>query len=310
MKLAVSISLGPPSRDYRVVVEPPGGPQVELIRLGTAGDIARAAGLIRHFDGRADAIGLGGVNLAYALGRRRWPIPAGVYLASQARRTPVVDGSGFKEAIEPDLVRELATEHGVDFRGATALVTSVLDRYPLARALAQHGARVLAGDPLFALRIPLALPLPAFEAAAVVTMPALRHLPLSFLYPHAERPAGRKARVSRWVSALVGRARVVAGDFHLLQRFGELDLSGKVVIASTVSDDDVARLLGRGAALVAAAVPALAGRSPAANAMDAVLVAWAGPSPSRPAPGEADDYCRGAWRALALRPRVDHGQPR
>jgi hypothetical protein len=317
VRLAVSISLGSLSRDYRVLVSPPGGPRVELRRIGTGGDIERAAALVRDYDGRADAIGLGGVNLAFCIGRRRWAFPAGQYLLSQARRTPVVDGAGFKEAIEPDIVRKLAQSRGVSFAGTTALVTSVLDRYPLAHALSQAGAFVLAGDPLFALRVPLALPLGAFAAAATLTMPALRHLPLRFLYPRgdelrAAEQAGqpgmgraqprRERRAPWWLAAWVRRAQVVAGDFHLLARFGRLDLGGKVVITSALDDADVAWLFGCGAALVATATPRLERCSPAANAMEALLVACIG---LPPAAGDRPAGLRRAWRELGLQPYVE-----
>jgi hypothetical protein len=304
VRLAVSISLGSLSRDYRVLVSPPGGPRVELRRIGTGGDIERAAALVRDYDGRADAIGLGGVNLAFCIGRRRWAFPAGQYLLSQARRTPVVDGAGFKEAIEPDIVRKLAQSRGVTFAGTTALVTSVLDRYPLAHALSQAGAFVLAGDPLFALRVPLALPLPGFAAAATLTMPALRHLPLRFLYPRGDeraRPRGER-RAPWWLAAWVRRAQVVAGDFHLLARFGRLDLGGKVVIASALDDADVAWLFDCGAALVATAAPWLERCSPAANALEALLVACNGLAP---AAGDRPAGLRRAWRELGLQPYVE-----
>jgi len=302
VRLAVSISLGSLSRDYRVLVSPPGGPRVELRRIGTGGDLGRAAALMRDYDGRADAIGLGGVNLAFCIGRRRWAFPAGQYLLSQARRTPVIDGAGFKEAIEPDIVRELAQSHGVSFAGTTALVTSVLDRYPLAHALSQAGAFVLAGDPLFALRVPLALPLGAFAAAATLTMPALRHLPLRFLYPWGDELRGRgERRAPWWLAAWVRRAQVVAGDFHLLARFGRLDLGGKVVIASALDDADVAWLFDCGAALVATATPRLERCSPAANAIEALLACIGLP----PAAGGRPAGLRRAWRELGLQPYVE-----
>ena len=62
MKRAVSISLGSSKRDKRVQLELL-GELVVIERIGTDGDMERAAQLYRELDGQVDAFGVGGADL-------------------------------------------------------------------------------------------------------------------------------------------------------------------------------------------------------------------------------------------------------
>lgn len=272
----VSVSLGSRARDHEVEVEV-GGRRFLVRRTGTDGDVAAAARLIRALDGRVAAIGLGGINLALVLGDRRYPLPQGVHLAAQARTTPVADGSRWKAVVEPAAVTVLA-RRGLPLAGRTALVSSVLDRDPLARALQRNGCRVMAGDALYALRLPIPFPsLGAFSVAARLTVPFLRHLPIQSLYPlgrRQERAAGAPSGLFRGIDLL-------AGDFHLVRRRLPDDLRGKAIIASTFTPADLDLLSRRGLTRVAALAPPLGGRGLGANVWEAMVAAAAGRRPDR-----------------------------
>lgn len=271
MLRVVSVSLGSARRDFDARVEV-GGRLFHVQRVGANGDAALAARWMRELDGRVDALGLGGVNMALAAGGRRYPLALGRQLAAQAPRTPVVDGCAWKGVVEPLAVARLV-RGGFPLPGATVVVASVLDRYPLARALAAHGCRVLAGDAYFALGLPILFPsLRAFEAAALLTAPVLTRLPLPWLYP-----LGRSQdRAPAGAEPLLTRVGVLAGDFHLLRRRLPHDLGKKAVLASTVTDEDMRLLRERGAAAVATLNPSLGGRAPGANVWEAMAVAAAG----------------------------------
>ncbi len=295
----VSVSLGSPRRDWEGTVRV-AGERLRVRRVGTGGDLARAAALLRELDGRVAAIGLGGINTHLVLGHRRYDLPQGARLAGLARRTPVVDGAGWKAAVEPAAVSEAAVAlntGGVALAGRTALVTSVLDRPALARALAAAGCRVLAGDAYYALRLPLLLPLERFAPLAAAALPLLRRLPIHWLYPLGRR----QERVGRCGGRLYRRMAVLAGDFNFLRSRLPERLEGQVVIASTATEEDAACLAARGAGWLITPTPPVGGRRLAANAWEALAVALAG---KRPEDMAAADHLA-VWRVVGGGPWIE-----
>lgn len=300
MLCVVSVSLGDPARDHETVVRV-GGERFRVRRIGTGGDVAGAAAVIRHLDGRVHAIGLGGVDVALGLGRRRWVLPAGRYLAGQARRTPVVDGSGWKAAVEPAAAAALPA-NGFPLEGRTVLMSSVLDRPWLREALEAAGSRVAVGDAYFALGIPVVFrSVSLFGAAARVLMPFLRLLPLSWMYPL--RGPGRPRGPAR--DAVFRGAEVLAGDAPLLLRRLPADLAGRDVIASTLTADDVALLRAREAGRIATLAPPLGGRWFGANVWEAMAVAALGGGEAGGRPADLLSF----WREAGGAPWVDAGGP-
>lgn len=290
----VSVSLGSPRRDWEGEIAL-AGERWRVSRIGTGGDLARAAVLVRALDGRVAAVGLGGIDTHLVLGGRRYALPQGVWLAGQARRTPVVDGAGWKAAVEPAAIRALAAG-GFPLRGRTALVTSVLDRPALAAALFAAGCRVLAGDAYYALGLPLVLSLKRFAPLAAATLPLLRRLPIQWLYPLGERQE-REGCGSAWV---VSNVDIICGDLHLLRRRLPRSLRGKTVIASTVTAEDIAILARRGAGHLVILAPLIGGRALPANAWEALAVAAAG---RRAADLRPEDYLA-VWKAAGGGPHV------
>ena len=67
MKRAVSISLGSTKRDKAVDVTLL-GEKVRIERIGTDGDMEKAAQLYRSLDGEVDAFGVGGADLGLTVG--------------------------------------------------------------------------------------------------------------------------------------------------------------------------------------------------------------------------------------------------
>jgi len=299
LKYVLGISLGSSRRDYEAEVRV-GNQAFRVKRVGTDGDLGAAAGLIRHYDGLAAAFGLGGVNLWYRVGNRRYPLPDGQRLARMARETPVVDGSGLKEGVEPALVTYLRQEHGWSFEGRRVLLTSALDRWDLAQAFEKAGARLLIGDPLFGLRFPLRFhSLETFAAVARFTLPVLRHLPIHRLYPVGK--AQEEARPGfRWAFEW---AEIVAGDFHFVRRYAP-DLEGKTVIASTVTAEDAELLRQKGAKTLVSIYPCFGRRAFGANVVEALLVAVAENRGGRGRGLTPQDLGQMYWNELRLRPQV------
>ena len=298
LKNAVSISLGSSTRNGACELNI-GDQRVRVERIGTDGSLARATTLIRQYDGSVEAIGLGGVNLCYQCGAKKYPLPAGVSLAQAARTTPVVDGSALKEYWEPWLVQHLPAQ-GIQLQGKTVLLSSALDRFFLAAALEEAGARVLIGDALFALQLPLLFPsLKSFTVAGRLTLPLLRRLPLRWLYPLGKQQEKIKPRFN-WAFR---RADILAGDFHFFRRFLPADLSGKVLLTSTLTRTDVELLHRRNARQVIATLPITGGRAYGANVWEAALTAalgqqWVIEAKTNP----ADFFRQLKWQPRVFRP--------
>ncbi len=152
MRHVVSISLGSSRRDHSVDVELL-GEDFRIERIGADGRFERAAELLREHDGRVDAIGLGGIDIYLYSGTRRYEIVDGAKLRDIVEKTPVVDGSGLKNSVEPAAVRWLAEQPGFDLSQMKVLMVSAVDRFGMARAFSEAGARTVFGDLIFALGI-------------------------------------------------------------------------------------------------------------------------------------------------------------
>lgn len=269
MKHVVSVSLGTPRRDYETEITAPFC-RLFVRRIGTGGDLGRAALLLKELDGRVDAIGMGGINLTLRAGERLYNMPEGLRLAAQVKDTPLVDGGGIKDTVERDLVSFVRDKAGWPRQDQVVLIISALDRYALASSLEQAGCRLIIGDAMFALGLPLPFySLASFRSAAYAALPLLRRVPVSFLYPLGEKQDIIRPRFERYYR----RAEIIAGDFHFLRRHLPADLSGKDIITSTVDVEDVRELKDRGVRWLATASPSFQGRSLGANVLESVCAA-------------------------------------
>jgi len=101
-----------------------------------------------------------------------------------AKQTPVVDGGGIKLILEPLLLRRLVDEGKLEIAGKRVLLMSGVDRPGMAVTFPALGARVVYGDLLFAVGIPVAITsLRQLSWLAATFLPILRRLPMSVLYP-------------------------------------------------------------------------------------------------------------------------------
>ncbi len=277
-KRVVSVSLGSSARDFERCVTLLGR-EVRLERRGTNGDLEDAAALIRELDGaknrEVDAIGLGGIDLYFYIGERRYTLRDAARLAREAKTTPVVDGSGLKRSLEKRVVEEL--DGTVNWRGKRVLMVSALDRYGMASSLERLGAKVLYGDAIFG----LGLPVPVygsrtFRTAAKALLPLVTELPISWLYPTgSKQDADEKNTFSRFYAW----ADVIAGDWHFIRRYLPERVDSKVFLTNTTTAGNVELLRERGALRLITTTPRFDERSVATNVLEAALVALAGKFP-------------------------------
>lgn len=297
VKRVVSVSLGSSDRDHAVEVEVL-GQRFRVERIGTDGDKRRAVELIRSLDGRVAAFGMGGTDLYVWAGRKRLVIRDALALLRAARQTPIVDGSGLKNTLERRVVRWLDRQGVLPLRGRTVLMTSAVDRFGMAEALVEAGARVTFGDLAFILGIPVPLrSLRALEWIGRVIGPVVTQLPIAWLYPTGGKQRENRPRLPSWFAA----HEVIAGDFHFIRRYMPPRLDGKVVLTNTVTARDVEELRRRGARMLVTTTPELGGRSFGTNVMEALLVAASGRRPEELTPADYEELLD----RLGFEPRVE-----
>jgi hypothetical protein len=294
MKRAVSVSLGSPTRDKRVVVNLKGEP-IQVERIGTGGDVEKARRLFAELDGAVDALGVGGVDLYLRLDDREYPLHAALKLVQDVHQTPVVDGRGLKHTLERR-VFELAEEAlgGVP-RFRRAFVPVAVDRPGLARAVTDVADEVIFGDLMVALEIPIPVRgIENFRRLARVLLPIVSYFPMSMLFYGS---GGEEAEVK--YQRYWEEADLIAGDFLFMRKYVSHDLTGKMVVTNTTTPENVEFLRARGVRTVVTTTPRYEGRSFGTNMMEAMLTAYAGKG--RPL---SDDELNDLIDELNLRPSV------
>lgn len=272
MKHAVSISIGSSKRDKAVEIDLM-GERVRLERIGTDGDVEKAAQLYRELDGKVDAFGVGGTDLGVRVGERFYKLHSIQPIVRFVRKTPLVDGNGLKASLERRVARLLREQLSGYVKEKTALVTTAVDRWGMAEAALEAGYRCVFGDLIYSLGIPIPLrSTRAVKIFAALAMPIVSRLPFEWLYPVGESQGQRKPKYTEYFT----QASVVMGDCHYIYRYMPDDMRGKVVITNTTTPDDTETFRRAGVRYLVTTTPVLDGRSFGTNMMEAALVAAAG----------------------------------
>lgn len=273
MKRAVSVSLGSSKRDKQSVVTLL-GEEISLERRGTDGDFDRFAALFGELDGQVDALGVGGADIYVVAGTKRYAFRQILRAVAGAKKTPVVDGSGLKHTLERETIRRLQREGTFDFKDKRVLLVSGVDRFGMAQALEEAGAKVTYGDLPFGVGVNLPIRSQrAMERLARLILPAITRMPLQWFYPTGEK---QEARTPKYAS-LFTEADLVCGDWHYIRRFMPDQLPGATILTQTLRKADLEFLSGAGVARAITTTPAIEGETFATNVMEAALVAILGP---------------------------------
>lgn len=271
-KTVISISIGSSRRDAkgRLLL---GDTEVMLERKGTDGDMDKAARLLQYYDGKADAMGLGGTDLYLVAGNRRYVFAESAKLLKQVRYTPVLDGSGLKNTLERMAIRYLADTHIVDFNGKNVLLVCAVDRFGMAEALAEQNCRVMFGDIVYGLgcNIPIRS-LGALRRWATALVPVITRLPVKWMYPTGKK---QDSHVNRHPEYFIN-SDIIAGDFLFIKRYMPPCLEGKTIITNTVTAADRQMLKDAGVKMLITTTPCLQGRSFGTNVLEASIVAASG----------------------------------
>ena len=247
---------------------------IEIVRLGCAGDTAAARRLISEYDGRAAAIGLEGLPARLDLGTEHRMHVEGETLPGVAHKTPVVDGRGIRAGLERwGVILADRAEPGI-FSEKRVLMAPGINHQGLAQALARHSSTIRYADPVIYFALPT---FPGVgskftrDQAAGPTLEQLKDAPFRRIMPQPGTPGSpRNEEPFLW-------ADLIAGDIGAIRRYAPPELRRKTIVVEWATEEDLQDISRRGASIAITIMPSLIekgglGRWSAAT-IEAVLVA-------------------------------------
>ncbi len=272
MKRAVSISIGSSKRDKAVEVKLL-GETVSIERIGTDGDMEKAAQMFKELDGKVDAFGLGGADLGIAIDNKFYGLRSVRSIVRFVKQTPLVDGAGLKNTLENRAAAFVDSKLGSYIKEKKAFVVSGADRWGMSKGFAEAGYETVFGDLMFGLGIPIAVrSTNTLKILAPIVVPIAGLLPFEWVYPTGEKQEVRQPKYEKYYEW----ASVIAGDMHYIRRHIPNSLPGKVVVTNTTVASDVELLKKIGIKYLVTTTPVYDGRSFGTNMMEAALVAASG----------------------------------
>ena len=272
MKHAVSVSLGSSTRDKVVVVELL-GQKVKIERIGTDGDEEKAKELYRDLDGKVDAFGVGGIDLAVHTPWKNYPLYEAVKLVKDIQHTPYVDGGGLKATLEAQVMDHVEDEIGAQIQPKSAFLIAGITRYGMTQSFLRNGYDCTFGDLMSALEIPIPVKGEKnIEILGRLLLPIVGRMPISMLYPTGEKQLEVTPKYEKYYQGNT----VTAGDWLYIKQHIPEDMTGKVIVTNTTTEDDIAFLTERGIRYLITTTPIMDGRSFGTNMLEAALVAAAG----------------------------------
>lgn len=293
MKRAVSISLGSSKRNKKATIKFK-DEEILVERIGTDGDVAKARQMYLELDGKVDAFGVGGVDLYLRLDDREYPLHAALKMVSGVTMTPLCDGRGLKHTLERR-VFDLARPELGDVRFEQGFVPVAVDRLGLAQAAADVSERIVFGDLMVALGVPIPIRgIPAFKRVARVMLPFVSYFPMSMIFYGSDG----SEHEPKYVKYFEG-SDLIAGDFLFMRKYMPARLDGKTVVTNTTTEENIELLKSRGVKTVITTTPRYEGRSFGTNMMEAALTAYAGKGRRL-----TDEELNGLIEEVGLRPGV------
>ena len=272
MKRAVSVSLGSSKRDKSVEVELL-GEKVRIERIGTDGDMEKAAQLYKELDGEVDAFGVGGADLGVLVDQKWYPLYSVQPMVRFVKKTPLVDGAGIKNTLENVLAPFIDTHIGDYIQEKKAFITLGVDRWGLTTSFLDAGYECVFGDLMFGLGLPFAIhSASSLKTLAAIMMPIAGRLPFEWIYPTGEK---QEVRDPKW-EQYYQWGNVITGDCHYVKRYMPNRLEGKVIVTNTTTPEDVELFRSMGVKYLVTTTPVMDGRSFGANMLEAALVAVSG----------------------------------
>lgn len=279
MKQVVSISLGASANDYEFETEFL-GQGFTISRIGTDGDLEKAAELLLAWDKKADAIGLGQVKFPYGIGPRYLIKKQANHLKELGGQiqTPVTMGSALRDVSFEWALRYIEYKFGRYFDNARVLFLSGMSNYRIAKVMSEFTDNLTFADPILENSIPKFLnSLDSLESYAHSAHEVFQWVP-------SKRLADSVVPVKTWngyvLRKAVQKATILVVPFlgfdDYLKDFTLEELGGKTIITSTAYDERVAFLKERGVDVIIDTTPKILERVVAPNVLEALILAALG----------------------------------
>jgi hypothetical protein len=271
MKRAVSISIGSSKRNKEAEIEIL-GEKIHIERIGTDGDVEKAARMYQDLDGKVEAFGVGGAVLGLMLEDQWYTLHSVQSMVRFVKETPVVDGTALKMSLEAQAadVVEMIWD---DSQPRTALLMSGVDRYGLSRCFLDAGYESVIGDIMFTLGVPVAIHTDrSLKRLARMLIPVLGRLPFHWLYPTGEK---QEERTPKFINHF-DWATVIAGDCHYITHYMPDKLENKIIVTNTTTESDRELFKSAGVKQLITTTPMYNGRTFGTNMLEAALVAASG----------------------------------
>ena len=274
MKKVVGISLGAGDQDFEFSARFL-GQRFNVRRRGTNGSTAKAVKLLKYWEQRADAIGLGVLKDSYTVGSQRYVERDSARMKASVTRIPVTTGGRLSDILQEWALRHVQARLGDYFNNARVLFFSGTTNYKLALAMSEYTQNLQFADPLLQLGVPKLLN--SLDTLELYTSGA--HYVLDWIPSDVMSLAPIREWTRFALRKAMQDATVVVAPVHELDRFGAEELSGKTIITSTVNESRIAQFKTKGVDLVIDGAPAIFDHVLSPSVLDAMIIAAIGKDP-------------------------------
>jgi predicted amino acid dehydrogenase len=237
MKKVICVSLGSSKHDYEFDTDFL-GQKFNIKRIGTDQDETEAWEQLQRLQSKCDAIGVGMVTDTYEVGGRIFTDKKTERLTSVVTRVPVATGSRLRSLLQI-LAVDYAQKNLVNyFNNNKVLFLSGITNYQLAAALQEYTPNIKYADPVLQAGVPKLL-----TSLTELELYAIGQHNYNKYTPEMIRNRWPKIKMiqQRFMEKAIKDAHVVVGNCSEIISYGSLQsLSGKTIISSVVTDDDVA----------------------------------------------------------------------
>lgn len=300
MKHVVSVTMGSSKGDFTFQTKFL-GQDFTVRRAGADGDESKAWELLRRYQSKADAIGLGMIRDHHDVGTRRIVHADTERMLGVVTRVPATTGAPLRRLLQVRAVRHVQKQLGSYFNNNKVLFLSGMVNYDMAVAMADYTSNLRFADAILRTGAPKMLTslgqLEVYARGARLTENVLPLRTLSTVTP------GLNAVNRNLVRKHIRDAHTVVGTFEDLAEFmTEGALEGKTVITSAVDDERFADFGRWQANLVVDVSPRLFDHVIGTNAIQAMILAALGTTSEELADADLEDIIR----ELAIKPRLLH----
>lgn len=227
----VNVSLAGPELDYDEQVTFV-GQSFRIVRIGTSGDVERAAETVREWLPEAQAFAITGLREAQAAGLISDRDDDAIDRVTRAAgATPVTDGTRMDDVLQEWAIRHVHADMPGYFSNArTVVLGDHEDRARTVQVLREHTQNIEFADPHQRFEVPAVLTSnPAVSTAVKLSLLPYRFVP-GLIKQQVEAP-------THWASrALARRAArecdVLVGSYTEVAEFGVEDLAGKTLVST------------------------------------------------------------------------------